>query len=99
MFCEKEYGVSTNPSLHHRIIFLGQKLRLAAALLNVTHVKEVMSRSNAFDHLVLEPELKAIVEGLSRSYSRRKRLEQMPVTTDFIRGKGEGQVFLLHGPP
>ena len=58
-----------------------------------------MSRSNAFEHLVLEPELKEVVEGLSRSYSRRKQLEKKSITTDFIRGKGEGQVFLLHGPP
>lgn len=68
-------------------------------LLNVEHVQEVVSRSNAFDHLVLEPELKGVVEGLSRSYARRKQLGQKSIATDFIEGKGEGQVFLLHGPP
>ena len=58
-----------------------------------------MSRPNAFDHLVLDPELKEVVEGLSRSYSRSKKSGQELIATDFIKGKGEGRVFLLHGPP
>ena len=58
-----------------------------------------MNRSNAFDHLVLEPGLKEVVEGLSRSYARLKQSGHELIATDFIKGKGEGRVFLLHGPP
>lgn len=68
-------------------------------LLNVEHAEEVMGRSNAFDHLVLEPEIKDVVKSLSRSYSRWKQSGQRSINTDLIKGKGQGQIFLLHGPP
>ena len=50
---------------------------------------------NAIDELVLRPEKnKDVIKAIVRTYT-----EEDLFSVDFIRGKGEGQVFLLHGPP
>jgi SpoVK/Ycf46/Vps4 family AAA+-type ATPase len=55
--------------------------------------------TNAIDQLVMRPEsnkvtIKAIVKTYAENYGQSGLFR-----ADFIRGKGEGQIFLLHGPP
>ncbi|KAI4931507.1 hypothetical protein J4E85_004100 [Alternaria conjuncta] len=68
-------------------------------ILDVNSLREPTLAENAIDELVMRPErnkdmIKAIVKTYTDSDSQA---ELMGV--DFIRGKGEGQIFLLHGPP
>ncbi|KAH6691094.1 P-loop containing nucleoside triphosphate hydrolase protein, partial [Leptodontidium sp. MPI-SDFR-AT-0119] len=51
---------------------------------------------NAMSHLVLPRRDIDIIRALSRKHDKG---ELSTWGADFIRGKGEGQVFLLHGPP
>lgn len=53
---------------------------------------------NIIDTLVMEPEsnkqmIKTICEIFGGAYAYR------PFTSDYVNGKGEGQILLLHGPP
>lgn len=48
---------------------------------------------NLFEYLVLPRQIKDTLEALALNNSDGK------FSADFIRGKGEGQVFLLHGSP
>ncbi|MCJ1306786.1 hypothetical protein MMC25_000429 [Agyrium rufum] len=66
--------------------------------LHVQHIEEVVIKKTAFDNLVLEQSIKDTVEALSRSFSTAKGTS-MGLGADFIQGKGEGRIFLLHGPP
>ena len=55
--------------------------------------------ADAIDQLVMRPEsnkvtIKAIVKTYTDNYDQDEFF-----SADFIRGKGEGQIFLLHGPP
>lgn len=68
-------------------------------ILDIDGLHEPKFASNAIDQLVMRPEknkdtIKAIVETYADSDSQTELF-----SVDFIRGKGEGQIFLLHGPP
>jgi len=58
--------------------------------LDVDGLQQVKWRSDAFDQLVLAPELKEMVLNLVKHYGSS--------FADFIDGKSGGLVFLLHGP-
>lgn len=50
------------------------------------------------DHLVLRPEEnKDTIKAIVKTYMDSGQTELF--SADFIHGKGEGQIFLLHGPP
>lgn len=62
--------------------------------LNVTQLKPVKFRKNAWNRLVLDEEYKDIVQAMVASYvDKTAKLE------DIVAGKGAGLVALLHGPP
>lgn len=69
--------------------------------LDVNKLSEPQMAVDAIDRLVMRPErnkdmVKAVVKTYVEEHVKRKA---SLVKTDFIRGKGEGQIFLLHGPP
>lgn len=55
------------------------------------------------DGLVMEPGRKQTLRSLAKGFSRRdKHNEEIPRSmwsADFVRGKGSGLIFLLHGMP
>lgn len=54
---------------------------------------------SAIDELVMRPEKnKETIKAIARTYTESDGQADL-LTIDFIRGKGEGQIFLLHGPP
>ena len=72
---------------------------MALDMLDIGGLNEPILAMNAIDQLVLRPErnkhtIKAIVQTYSDSNSQSELF-----SADFIHGKGEGQIFLLHGPP
>ena len=57
-------------------------------------------RREAFDNLVLSDNIKEVVEAIPETYAKSKsRITSDNITADFIRGKGEGKIFLLYGAP
>lgn len=63
-------------------------------LFEVDLIEEINFNNVAFENLVLEPEMKELVSVLVRNHIDYK-LE----ADDFIARKGEGLIFLIHGPP
>jgi SpoVK/Ycf46/Vps4 family AAA+-type ATPase len=53
--------------------------------------------TSAIDHLVIDPDNKKIIKSIVKTYTD-KSIDNL-FSADFIHGKGEGQIFLLHGPP
>jgi SpoVK/Ycf46/Vps4 family AAA+-type ATPase len=58
-------------------------------------------QTNLIDDLVLRPEAKEMIKALSRSYTTQAEGggPDGRWSADFVRNKGEGQIFLLHGKP
>ncbi|KAI4863989.1 hypothetical protein F4820DRAFT_470922 [Hypoxylon rubiginosum] len=68
-------------------------------LLDVGSLTDPRIAEDAIDRLVMRPAankdtIKAIVQTYTDSHSQAELF-----SADFIHGKGEGQIFLLHGPP
>lgn len=67
-------------------------------LLDVDGLDEPKFAPNSIDQLVMKDKyketIKAIVKTYTDSDSHMDRFK-----ADFVHGKGEGQIFLLHGPP
>ncbi|KAL4736596.1 hypothetical protein BDV11DRAFT_193452 [Aspergillus similis] len=66
-------------------------------VLDVSRLEEPRIQKNIIDMLVMKPEgnkqmIKAICDIYGKSYTQT-------FSSDFIQGKGEGQILLLHGPP
>ena len=66
-------------------------------VLEVSGLKDPKIDKDIIDSLVLKPEsnkqmIKAVCEIFGGTYPQA-------FTPDFVRGKGEGQILLLHGPP
>ncbi|KAH6974935.1 hypothetical protein BKA56DRAFT_589801 [Ilyonectria sp. MPI-CAGE-AT-0026] len=67
-------------------------------LLDVGCLFDVNIVENAIDRLVMRPEEnKATIKAIVKTYTDND--ENGLFRADFIHGKGEGQIFLLHGPP
>ena len=49
----------------------------------------------AIDKLVMRPGNKELIQAIAKTYTDSSELFK----ADFIYGKGEGQIILLHGPP
>jgi hypothetical protein len=60
----------------------------------VDGLREAAFNDRAFEQLVLPPARKRLIEALVLSHADAGR-----ETADVISGKGEGSIFLLHGPP
>ncbi|KAI0853312.1 P-loop containing nucleoside triphosphate hydrolase protein [Daldinia vernicosa] len=65
---------------------------------NVENLQYVEFDMEAFKHLVLDDEVKLTVRSLiGRFASTHGRVSPWP--NDFVKNKGQGRIFLLHGPP
>lgn len=71
--------------------------------LHVDNFFEPKFEENMFDNLVMEEQRKRILKGLSKSFARRNKNDEIvPMDlweADFVKGKGGGLIFLLHGKP
>ncbi|KAF2707698.1 hypothetical protein K504DRAFT_446813 [Pleomassaria siparia CBS 279.74] len=68
-------------------------------LLDVGGLKPPRIEKSVIDTLVMRPASnKAMIKALCETYSKKEDRESM-FFADHIRGKGEGQIILLHGPP
>ncbi|KAH7027744.1 P-loop containing nucleoside triphosphate hydrolase protein, partial [Microdochium trichocladiopsis] len=68
------------------------------ASLNVDQLREVEFDREAFKFLVLDDEIKMTVKALIGKFaSVQGRVSPWP--NDFVRNKGQGRIFLLHGSP
>ena len=67
----------------------------------VSGLREIVFHAEAFDRLVLPPSRKLLISALVGSYRVAEDIlgGEGRVYTDIIAGKGEGTIFLLHGPP
>ncbi|KAI1289047.1 hypothetical protein F5Y03DRAFT_64840 [Xylaria venustula] len=67
-------------------------------ILDVGRLVDVRIVENAIDRLVMRPETnKDTIKAIVKTYTDSG--EAGHFNADFIQGKGEGQIFLLHGPP
>jgi len=53
---------------------------------------------DAIQHLIIDSRSKLMVQTLCEMYDKHADQNSL-VFADFVRGKGEGQIILLHGPP
>jgi len=56
-----------------------------------------MMVQTAIDNLVMENNNKELIKAIARIYTDSDQSDRF--SADFIQGKGEGQIILLHGPP
>ena len=74
------------------------RLICALDILDVSGLVDPKIVENAIDRLVMRPEEnKDTIKAIAKSYVDSSQAELF--SADFIHGKGEGQIFLLHGPP
>jgi Cdc6-like AAA superfamily ATPase len=66
-------------------------------LLDVALLEDPTMAETAIDKLVMEPGNKEIIKAIAKIYT--DEAPQGRFSADFISGKGEGQIILLHGPP
>jgi hypothetical protein len=67
--------------------------------LNLEHLRPVKTDKDAFKWLVLEDEVKSIVRSLIGQFGAGEDGRVAPWGNDFVKNKGEGRIFLLHGSP
>ncbi|KAJ5263554.1 ATPase AAA-type core [Penicillium angulare] len=77
------------PATVHGFGFQDKKWRL----LFVSQIKPIQWNEQAFDHLVLDWTKKELIQALVKKHDSSGK------STDFIEGKGNGLVLLLHGGP
>ena len=69
-------------------------------ILDISHIEEPMFDEMAFRYLVLDDDIKKTIRSLAlENFKKKSAPNKKQFSADFIKGKGEGQVFLLHGPP
>ncbi|KAI1362713.1 hypothetical protein F5Y08DRAFT_261956 [Xylaria arbuscula] len=90
-------------SEHQYMIFLSHMFGFilkdrAYDIIDVGRLRDVKIVENAIDRLVMRPEKnKDTIKAIVKTYTDNSQNGNFHA--DFIRGKGEGQIFLLHGPP
>lgn len=67
--------------------------------LHVANLSPVKADKEAFKYLVLDDDIKMTVKALIGQYATGVNGQVTPWGNDFIRNKGEGRIFLLHGAP
>ncbi|KAF2730213.1 P-loop containing nucleoside triphosphate hydrolase protein [Polyplosphaeria fusca] len=68
-------------------------------LVEVSGLKSPKMDKGVINTLVMRPESnKSMVKAICETYSEKEERESL-FFADYIRGKGEGQIILLHGPP
>lgn len=66
-------------------------------LIGVEGLSEPTIVEDAINRLVMDEANKAVIKAIARTYTEDKAGARFKA--DFIYGKGEGQILLLHGPP
>ncbi|OHW90720.1 ATPase protein [Colletotrichum incanum] len=67
--------------------------------LNLEYLKPVITDREAFKYLVLDDEIKMTVKALIGKFAAADSGKVSPWANDFVKNKGEGRIFLLHGAP
>lgn len=67
--------------------------------LNIANLRPVQPNRDAFKYLVLEEEVKMTVKALIGKFATGIDGQLSPWGNDFVKNKGEGRIFLLHGSP
>ena len=72
-----------------------------AELLDIAHCSEPMFNDNALERLVMPLERKNMIKALVMKFKDTKTHGKSNISwrADFVEGKGEGTIFLLHGSP
>lgn len=73
-------------------------------MFDVACCNDVVFNTSAIDSLVMKEERKSVIKSLVHRYTAGDAPAggtpaTKPWTADFIKNKGEGQIFLLHGSP
>ncbi|KAH0542492.1 hypothetical protein FGG08_003088 [Glutinoglossum americanum] len=74
-------------------------------ILDIDYISDIEFKKDAMDDLVVDPETKDVIKSLASIYTRPENFEgpgmnsALPWAADVIKGKGDGQIILLHGPP
>ena len=69
-------------------------------ILDISHIEEPTFDEMTFRFLVLDDDIKKTIRSLAlENFQKKLASNKKQFSADFINGKGEGQVFLLHGPP
>ncbi|RYO66689.1 hypothetical protein AA0116_g2432 [Alternaria tenuissima] len=66
-------------------------------LLDVEGLEQASVAEDAISSLVMEDNNKEMIKAIARTYTDSDQSSRF--SADFIHGKGEGQIILLHGPP
>lgn len=66
-------------------------------LLDVDGLEQPSMAESAIDRLVMESSSKDMIKAIAKTYTDTSQSGRF--SADFIHGKGEGQIILLHGPP
>lgn len=71
--------------------------------LHVRHFQEPSFDEGMINSLVMHDGRKNLLKALSKSFARRNKHDQVVPgdmwSADFVKGKGSGLIFLLHGKP
>jgi hypothetical protein len=65
---------------------------------NVESLEDIKHDKEAFKYLVLDEEIKLTVKGLVGKFGNNDG-QVTPWPSDFVKNKGQGRIFLLHGSP
>lgn len=68
------------------------------AMVKIEHLREVRPDREAFKYLVLDDDIKLTVKSLIGKFASSDG-KVSPWPNDFVKNKGEGRIFLLHGSP
>lgn len=80
----------------HIVSLLPRELILATDIVEVEGIKEPILVEDAIERLVMDETNKSIIKAIAKTYTKKGGSKY---SADFIQGKGEGQILLLHGPP
>ena len=67
-------------------------------IVDVGRLKDVSISENAIGSLEMEKKSKDTIKAIAKTYTDTEG-QSGRFIADFIQGKGEGQIILLHGPP
>jgi hypothetical protein len=74
-----------------------QRLISVTDIVEVDGLVEPLIVVDAINRLVMDPTNKSIIKAIAKTYTDTEAGSLF--SADFIHGKGEGQILLLHGPP
>lgn len=77
---------------------LGIFANVIVDILDIEGLEEPSIVKNAIDRLVMDPMDKETIKAIAKTYTENDQGTEF-FSADFINGKGEGQILLLHGPP